>query len=154
MTVLERIKRVYDHYINKGKIWDWVANDVFDLTTYDGELDKCFSKKILEVCKVILNGKNFEYIRNNDNYVNYILVCQTLVRHNWIDWGTSIRGAWFDDDWGDEEDCKKPLCSFRCIYTNEEKEWVEEKDTIPFTKENLKELIKFIEAESGEGVEL
>ena len=72
--------------------YEWAAREVFDLTTYDGELDELFVKKILEVLKVILNRTNFDYIKEEVDYTNYILVCQLLNKFNWIDWGTSIRG--------------------------------------------------------------
>jgi hypothetical protein len=143
MTVLERIKQSYEDFKNltDDNVWGWLSNEVFDLTTYDEELDEMFGRKMIEVCKVILEGKTFEYIRNREKYVQYILACQPLEKHGWINWGTSIRGSFFEDCEFNEN--AKELCS--CCYSG---------DKIPFTKETLKELIKFIEAESGEGVEL
>ena len=98
-------------------IWLWISNYVFGLTTYDGELDELFCRKIIEVCKVILDRKNFEYIKDKENYINYILVCQILEKHGWINWGTSIRGAWFEDL--DEEDNGKLLCVYSYSKYNE-----------------------------------
>ena len=121
--------------------YEWAASYIFDLTTYDGSLDELFVKKIIEVCKVILDGKNSEYIRDESNYTAFILVCQLLDRFDWIEWGTSIRGAWFG-----------PSVNPRCLLENDHvtyfvggKDKTEGHPDIPFTKENLKTLIKFIE---------
>ena len=46
---------VYDKY-------EWAASYIFDLCTYDADLDEKFVKDIIEVCKVIIDRWNFEYI--------------------------------------------------------------------------------------------
>lgn len=84
----------YPHELDK---YEWAARDVFDLFTCDGGLDKTFVKTILDVCRVILEQNNYEYISNEESYIKYILVCQLLRRFGWINWGTSIRGAWFEN---------------------------------------------------------
>ena len=126
--------------------YEWAAREVFDLTTYDGELDELIVKKIIEVLKVILDKTNYEYIKNRENYINYILVCQLLDKFNWIDWGTSIRGAWFKSYHSNAE--THPILEefevkrfvdgelLKCVYPE-----------VYFTKEALNTLIKFIEAE-------
>lgn len=111
----------------------WAACNVFDLTTYDSTLDELFVKKIIEVCKVILNNKNYEYIEDENNYINYILVCQVLVNFDWIDWGTSIRGAWF------QESFRRPILNWMSDMGGYE--------PVNFTADNLKALIEFIEKE-------
>ena len=56
-----------------------------------------FGKDIIEVMEVINNRKNFEYIKEDkENYKKFILVANLLDKYNWIEWGTSIRGCWFD----------------------------------------------------------
>ena len=125
--------------------YHWAAYDIFGLTTYDGALSEMFVKAILEVCKVILDGTNFEYIMNQPDYIKYILVCQLLDEFHWIEWGTSIRGAWFEEYPGSKA---KPIL--------EEQEWSEYNDdlgewekhvipSVPFSKENIKALIEFME---------
>lgn len=93
-------KREYEFYKEcdafKNK-YEWAASHIFDLTTYDGSLDEMFVKLILEVCDVILEDENYEYIKDETNYFTFIAVCQRLSSLGWIDWGTSIRGAWFED---------------------------------------------------------
>lgn len=140
MTTLELITTDYELCV-ECKIfetkYEWAASSVFNLTTYDVGLDELFVKKILEVCKVILNGTNFEYIKDEINYHTYILVCQLLKEMNWIDWGTSIRGAWFNDFAVDEE--VSPLF---VPHTYEDR-------LIYPSKENIRELIKFVEEEDA-----
>lgn len=114
--------------------YEWAASNIFELSTYDGALDELFVKKIVEVCKVIINGATYEYIRNGENYIAYILVCQLLNSLQWIEWGTSIRGAWFLAELE-----SKPILKYY-VHGEGYKE-------IPFTIDNLKALIEFIEKE-------
>lgn len=126
--------------------YEWAASEVFGLTTYDGDLDETFVKAILEVCKVIHNGSNFEYIKNEQNYIKYILVCQLLDKFHWIEWGTSIRGAWFDGWY--------PNTKFHPIieedewtaYNDDEEEWETRiLNMVEFTNDNIKAFIEFME---------
>jgi hypothetical protein len=130
---------MYRCCVDDDSKYEWAASEVFNLTTYDGSLDELFAKKIIEVCKVILERRNFDYIKDKTNYVPYILVCQLLDNFHWIDWGTSIRGAWFD---ADHPNCEvRPLLKYYSRSTTGFQE-------IPFTEENLKTLIKFIEEDT------
>ena len=71
--------------------------DIFDITTYDHGLSIEFGKTIIEVMEVINNRKNFEYMdQSRENYKKFILVANLLDHFNWIEWGTSIRGCWFN----------------------------------------------------------
>jgi hypothetical protein len=144
MTAIEIYKAQYE--LESGGFetfctkYDWAASRIFDLVTYDPSLDEYFVKTILEVCKVILEKRNYDYIRNKDQYLIYILVCQMLDNFNWINWGTSIRGAWFeathhiieskdileDLEWGDSDGWHKI-------------------EHVPFTVDNLRALIEFME---------
>lgn len=124
--------------------YHWAAFNVFGLTTYDGELDELFVKDIIEVCKVIFDRTNYEYILNRENYIKYVLVCQMLDKHNWINWGSSIRGAWFDRSGCLGIESKDIMDELEWWdYNLEEPHCVIEK--VPFTEENLKALIEFIE---------
>ena len=116
--------------------YQWVGNAVFNLVTYDGALDELFAKYIIEICKAILERRTFDYCSGSDiteDYVKYILVCQKLEALDWINWGTSIRGAWFDAG-KDAEPILK--------YIEESRHGV---DKIPFTIENIEALIEFVE---------
>lgn len=133
MTTLEIYKKEYDISVDLGfckNKYEWVSDAVFNLTTYDDGLDELFVKKIIEVCEAILNRTNFEYIKDETNYINYILVCQLLNSKGWIDWGTSIRGAWFM-----KIPSSKPIISYRVC---------ESKDPVYFSVDDLKTLIDFV----------
>lgn len=139
MDVIELYKKDYEFHsevVCEGSDkYDWAASQVFDLTIYDSALDELFVKKIIEVCKVILERRNFEYIQDETCYVTYILVCQLLERLHWIEWGTSIRGAWFEEShFGYVQ--SQPILKY--LYSDVD-------DGIPFTVDNLKAFIKFME---------
>lgn len=137
MTTLEIYERDYQSYCDiqeDTNKYEWAASNVFHIITYDGGLDELFVKIIIEVCEVILNRTSFEYIKDDDNYMSYILVCNLLSRNTWLEWGTSIRGAWFEVQGG-----SWPILEY----------WTEEDGfkMIPFTIDNLKDLIKFMKEE-------
>ena len=130
-------------YRNK---YNWAATEVFDLTTYDDNLDHLFVEKIVDVCKAILDGQTFEYIGNKDRYVTYILVCQLLDKFHWIEWGTSIRGAWFEEQHGVWGKSKDILNEQEWSSTDNTGAWVDNViEKVPFTVDNLKILIEFLE---------
>ncbi len=115
------------NYDNK---YVWCSNYVFNLTTYDNELDEIFVKKIFEVCKAILERKTFEFIKESDEkYRQFIIVCNLLSRFEWINWGTSIRGAWFEENRSNQ----KPIIEG-------------DLGTVCFSEENLRLLIEFVES--------
>ncbi len=71
---------------------------IFDFTTYDGVLDAAFAKVMIDVIKSILDGKTFEYQnKGHQEYVNFILMCNMPFLQGKLEWGSSIRGAWFDN---------------------------------------------------------
>lgn len=74
----------------------FIASNLLGLDTYDPVLDEIFTKDILEVFKVIKNRENFEYIKDEANYLKFITVVN-LVGVGLLDWGCSIRGAWFGE---------------------------------------------------------
>jgi hypothetical protein len=143
MDVIELYRKEYafeTEVIQEGSTkYTWAASQVFGLTSYDRSLDELFVKKIIDVCKAILEGRTFEYIRDGSQYVTYILVCQLLERLNWIEWGTSIRGAWFEEShekYHPSQPTSQPILKY--LYSNYEM-------SVPFTVDNLKALIEFME---------
>jgi hypothetical protein len=111
------------------------------LITYDDELDEEFVKKIIEVSKAIIDRQTFEYIaESHENYVVFILVCNLFEYFEWINWGTSIRGSWFEDTYGNYD--KRPILSeiLPCDHGTKPEEVV-----VPFTEKNLRALIEFVE---------
>ena len=157
MTALELYKANYEekctNFEDRYTKYEWAANDIFELTTYDGDLDEMFVKDILEVCKVIFEGSTYEYIGNHEQYVKYILVCQVLNRFAWIDWGTSIRGAWFPEEYNVPWDVGIPgkpkniLKEYKW-WSYETGECIEHViNGVAFSKDNIRDLIMFMEEE-------
>lgn len=155
MTTLDIYKVNYEEECTRREggytKYEWAASNIFDLTTYDGSLDEKFVKAIIEVCKVILDGDNFEYMMDERNYVKYILVCQVLDRFHWIDWGTSIRGAWFERENFAPYGATEPIVSKDILeeckwWSAEDGEWTEHVvNAVPFTIDNLRDLVTFME---------
>lgn len=70
---------------------------VFGLITYDGGADYVFSEAIVQVLEVIRDKETFEFLEeNNTKYLTYLLVVNHPMIRPVLNWGTSIRGAWFD----------------------------------------------------------
>lgn len=74
---------------------EMVAN-IFDITTYDSDIDRLFAEQIVEVLEQIANRTTFEYIKNAECYVRYLTVVNFKGVYPLLNWGGSIRGAWFD----------------------------------------------------------
>ena len=71
--------------------------ELFDLVTYDDDVNERWGRAIIEVMRAIDKQETFEYIKGGgDQYEKYLIVANLLERHQLIDWGGSIRGAWFD----------------------------------------------------------
>lgn len=81
---------------------EYLANYIFDFTTYDEEMDRLFAEKAVEVCAAINDGKTFEYIKDPENYRWYLLMCNMPFFIKRLEWGTSIRGAWWKSRIGKE----------------------------------------------------
>jgi len=77
---------------------EFLGDYIFDFTTYDGEITELFATKALEVCAAITEGKTFEYIKDPDRYRWYLLMCNMPFFVGRLDWGTSIRGAWWNPE--------------------------------------------------------
>lgn len=73
----------------------FLSENVFNFTTYDREIDELFAKKAVEVCEVINTGKTFDYIKDQENYKWYLLMCNMPFFSEKLEWGGSIRGAWW-----------------------------------------------------------
>ena len=72
----------------------FLSSAIIGITTYDDELSKEFGKMILDALIQIRDRTTFNYIKDKENYKNFILSCNFI--KDWLEWGTSIRGAWFN----------------------------------------------------------
>ncbi len=74
---------------------EFLGEHVFNFTTYDGEMSELFAGKAIEVCEAINNGVTFDYIKDPENYRWFLLMCNMPFFAERLEWGTSIRGAWW-----------------------------------------------------------
>lgn len=75
--------------------FEYLGDYIFDFTTYDDEISSLFAQKAIEVCAAINNRTTFQYIEDKENYKWYLLMCNMPFFVNKLEWGTSIRGAWW-----------------------------------------------------------
>lgn len=73
----------------------YLSEHIFNFTTYDSEMDELFAAKAVEVCYAINNGATFYYIKKSENYKWFLLMCNMPFFEGKLEWGTSIRGAWW-----------------------------------------------------------
>jgi len=78
----------------RGRL-DYLSQHIFDFTTYDSAVDELFAGKAVEVCNAITNRTTFEYIETEEGNLWYLLMCNMPFFYPRLDWGTSIRGAWW-----------------------------------------------------------
>lgn len=76
----------------------YLAQHIFDFTTYESEADELFARKAVEVCAAITDGKTFDYIANPQGRIWYLLMVNMPFFMPRLEWGTSIRGAWWDHE--------------------------------------------------------
>lgn len=126
---------------------EYLSEYIFEFITYDSEMDVLFARKAVEVCDVITNRTAVDYNRAQDDYEWYLLMCNLPFFAKKIEWGTSIRGAW----WAAEDG------SFINIYCYAF--WVDQKpvtEVVQFTVDEWKEfilaLIEFAAPEMGKRV--
>lgn len=83
---------------------EFLASDVFNFITYDGGMDEFLALKMLKVLSIILNEQNHQYIKKESNYKDFILMVNMPFLVDKLEWGASIRGAWYKD-YGSYEIC-------------------------------------------------
>ncbi len=101
-----KYKEIFDKMYSEAKEVDgcpppnklaFLGNHIFNFTTYDGDIDKLFAGKMLEVIDCILNRTTFKYQEDENNYINYLTMVNMPFLCNKLEWGMSIKGAWFDE---------------------------------------------------------
>lgn len=88
----------FDPSLYRSKI-DFIGQEVFEFITYDDSMSEMFTVTMLDVLECILNGKNSEYHGKSDaHYQAYLLMVNMTFLSNKLNWGTSIRTAFFDSE--------------------------------------------------------
>lgn len=77
---------------------EYLGESIFDFTTYDGKMSELFAAQAIEVCDAISAGATFDYIKNAHNYRWYLLMVNMPFFVPKIEWGGSVRGAWWQHD--------------------------------------------------------
>jgi hypothetical protein len=75
---------------------EFLADDIFDFTTYDPEFAKKLARHAVDVCDAINTTTTFTFIENPENYSWFLIMCNMPFFARRIEWGTSIRGAWWN----------------------------------------------------------
>lgn len=73
----------------------YLADYIFTFTTYDDDVSEIFAHYAVEVCEAITNKATFEYIKDPERYRWFLLMCNMPFFAERIDWGTSVRGAFW-----------------------------------------------------------
>jgi hypothetical protein len=82
------------YFSEQGKKCIFLSSAIVGIITDDDDLSAEFGKMILDTLVQIKNRTTFEYIKDEINHKNFILSCNFI--RSWLEWGTSIRGAWFN----------------------------------------------------------
>ncbi|BBB59896.1 hypothetical protein UNDKW_1623 [Undibacterium sp. KW1] len=83
----------------------FLADYIFCFTTYDSDIGEMFARKALEVCAAISNQTIIRYTENEDDYRWYLLMINMSFFAGRLNWGTSIRGAWWNHEGQTLEAC-------------------------------------------------
>lgn len=75
---------------------EFLADHVFDFTTYDTAMSERFATRAVEVARAITEARTLAYTATSDgHYEWYLLMANMPFFAGRLDWGTSIRGAWW-----------------------------------------------------------
>lgn len=88
---------------------DWYPGEfiarIFDITTYDSGMDRLFAEHVVEVLEAIASRTTFEYqAKSAEHYYRFLMVVNFKQIYPLLEWGTSIRGCWFNLGFGKEFD--------------------------------------------------
>ena len=74
----------------------FLAENVFDFTLYDTAKDVQWCMEMLSVIRAILTGTTSEMFRDPASEEVYLKMVNMPFMDGLLEWGGSIRGAWFD----------------------------------------------------------
>lgn len=75
----------------------FLGDEIFNFTTYDTGMTEFFARKAVEVCNAINTFTTFKYQDESpENYQWFLVMCNMPFFVDKLNWGTSIRGAWWD----------------------------------------------------------
>lgn len=120
--------------------FQFLCNEVFDLWPYDSDIEDKWGRDLFCVMLCIKRRMCSEYWNVDDEcYNTYLIVCQLLDKKGWINWGTSIRYAWFEFD---EDNSPHKLFPTITQVSIDDKHYDEE--GIEWNEENLNTLLEWM----------
>ncbi len=91
-------KHTRDFEQHESSRLEFLGDHIFNYATYDSEVSELLARHALETC-IILNGRDGCYGGDNPEkhakYIRYLTMCNTTFFDERIEWGTSIRSAWW-----------------------------------------------------------
>ena len=90
----EEVKQYFGN--NKLTKLEFIGEHIFEFITYENVVLSLFAKKALEVCEAITKKNTFDYIRTEEGNLWYLIMVNMPFFEGKLEWGTSIRGAWWD----------------------------------------------------------
>lgn len=101
MNYLEMLNHSYEQTreslddLDMGKL-EFLGDHIFGFTTYEDQIVSLMTTKAIEVCEAISGRTTFDYISSEDGNLWYLIMVNMPFFRNRLEWGTSIRGAWWD----------------------------------------------------------
>lgn len=102
--LLENYKSACEERCNRDYKLSWMeylSEYLFEFITENEQLAEVFAHMAVEVCIALSEETTYDYIKDLENYKNYLLMCNMAFFKDKIDWGISIRGSFWC---GKEED--------------------------------------------------
>lgn len=99
MDYLRLLEDSYKKYKTEGgsrSKLEFLSGQIFGFVTYESLVATTMAKRALEVCVAIRDHTTFDYINEEENNLWYLVMVNMPFFESKIDWGTSIRGAWWD----------------------------------------------------------
>lgn len=110
MDYLEMLEESYEEY----KKWEhenfhtklnFLADGVFGITTYENSIECEMAQEFLQVCEAISNNTTFDFISTEEDCNIYLRTINYPFFIDRIEWGSSIRGAWWENGITKIESC-------------------------------------------------
>ena len=140
-------KRYFEVYCNyEPNNYDkfaFLTDVIFNLTTYDSDIDKKWGEVIFDVMCAIRDSENNLWMYDDEKYNQFLLVCQLLNDKKWINWGTSIRSCWFENV--NYVDRKLGVFGTLCICDLSFEDKYYDEEGVGYTKNNLLTLLEWVE---------
>lgn len=76
----------------------FLCDRIFGITTYDEGVADLFGRVMIDVCEAITDRTTFDYIKEPVQHHWFVLMCNMTWLADRIDWGTSIRAAFWKYD--------------------------------------------------------